>query len=223
MPMDVHPFAEIQGTAPPVQWLSSQLVCTVVCIAIFLVLLLVVPDFWTPDTTPSGELIDAASRLFPVCNHTSQPTPPAKQALRGTATVVDRQDIRSFGFDLGGSSCAPPGDSQRDKRAFIRGRHVSFFVSNGIYKWRMHAHDKHEVCGARAAHRQHCDSRHNVRAGKCDCATDMPGWLRACQHHLPPLCPGNVQRILGDAMYQLCEWILFEFEQLYHLRTLWTQ
>jgi len=108
MQMQMHAFGETQRTAPLlVQWLTPELVCTAICIAVFLLVLLVVPDFWTPDTTPSGELIDAASRLFPVCDRSWQTAPPlAQKELGGAARVLDRPDIRSFGFDLGGSSCA---------------------------------------------------------------------------------------------------------------------
>jgi len=61
MQIQMHAFGEIQRTPLLVQWLTPpQFVCTAICIVVFLLVLLVVPDFWTPDTTPSDELIDAA-------------------------------------------------------------------------------------------------------------------------------------------------------------------
>jgi hypothetical protein len=54
-----------------------------------------------PDTpTPPGELRDAARFLFPNWNTSSPALKPAAMYIAG------REDIQSFGFDLGGSTCA---------------------------------------------------------------------------------------------------------------------
>lgn len=52
------------------------------------------------EPTPTDQLVDAATLLFP---HLSNHTPPV---LASPASVKGRPDIRSFGFDLGGSTCA---------------------------------------------------------------------------------------------------------------------
>jgi len=58
-------------------------------------------DFYELERTPNDKLVDAATTLFPPFTaNTSSST------LPGAVFVEGRPDIRSFGFDLGGSTCA---------------------------------------------------------------------------------------------------------------------
>ena len=58
-------------------------------------------DFYELEPTPRDTLVDAAATLFPHIAASS-----ASGTLPGAAFVEGRPDIRSFGFDLGGSTCA---------------------------------------------------------------------------------------------------------------------
>lgn len=57
--------------------------------------------FQETERTPRARLLDAAATLFPPLAAGA-----ARSTLPGAAFVDGRPDIRSFGFDLGGSTCA---------------------------------------------------------------------------------------------------------------------
>jgi len=66
------------------------------CIEIFMRL----DNFYEWNVTPKENLFDAATLLFPHLSNSSS------HVLSASAFVENRADIKSFGFDLGGSTCA---------------------------------------------------------------------------------------------------------------------
>jgi len=57
-------------------------------------------NFYVKPTTPAAKLVDTAVFLFPHLTNSSA------RVLISPHTIQDRPDIKSFGYDLGGSTCA---------------------------------------------------------------------------------------------------------------------
>lgn len=74
--------------------------CVYILVTVILVILNANVRFDTDTPTSPEKLIDAAQFLFPSANASS----PARK--KSAMYVEGREDIRSFGFDLGGSTCA---------------------------------------------------------------------------------------------------------------------
>ena len=84
----------------PRLWMMIRDCCVYILVTAIIVLLNATVRI-NPDTkTPPAELRDAAQLLFPTVNASS----PAHK--KSAMYIEGREDIRSFGFDLGGSTCA---------------------------------------------------------------------------------------------------------------------
>jgi hypothetical protein len=100
------------------------------CYALVIVLLVLANSiFKTEDEpTPSEELRDAAEHLFPSVS--------SSVSLNSAIHIEDRDDIRSFAFDLGGSTCACllQWDTQQYlQRGFYGTKYVAFHCTTAFF------------------------------------------------------------------------------------------
>ena len=81
-------------------WSEWYQFLALIALVVFLGVILGMADVYTHDVAKSSDLIDAASLLFPHLTNSSM------QKLVSPHSVEGRPDIKSFAFDLGGSTCA---------------------------------------------------------------------------------------------------------------------
>ena len=97
---DEHAFYVSEHATRPWDFWHQFVVLVALYFAFFAFMRL--DDFYEYEHTPRDKLVDAAATLFP---HLST-SPASSSTLPGAAFVEGRPDIKSFGFDLGGSTCA---------------------------------------------------------------------------------------------------------------------
>ena len=81
-------------------WSEWSQLLALISLFIFLVVILSTAEIYAHDIAKSSDLVDAASFLFPHLTNSSW------HKLVSPHSVESRPDIKSFAFDLGGSTCA---------------------------------------------------------------------------------------------------------------------